>query len=512
MEGKPDARASDCLSMGSLGRKVTTATNVSRNRATRERRGQKTKMEMSEFRQGIPTRENLLGQEPSVLNPEEGYPSPAITSGERREGESAKSEKVLERVYDRRRLQAAWQQVRKNAGAAGIDEVTVEAFDGQAEKNLKFVQEKLQAGTYRFRPARRVEIPKPGSEKKRKLGIPTVMDRVVSQSMNSALEEILDAKFTRSNFGFRRGKSQHQAIGYMRQIIAEGYEWCASIDLQSFFDEIPHDLILKLIRRNIRDEKLVTLVVRALKAGVMTAEGLVKSNKGTMQGSPVSPILSNLVLNELDQRLEARGHKYVRWADDFLIFLKSERAACRVMESTTQYLEKDLGLPVNKEKSQVGRSYQIVFLGFQILRGKIRVSEKAKAKFREEIRGLTRRNNPYSMYRIIQELNEKLRGWMSYFRVQEFRRPIEELDWFIRSRLRSMQLKKWKNPRRLQREMFRQRYKPQEVRSTWIKMNRWQSVNIPIVKFILNEEWFRQMGLIFLGDFVQQTLELKFSY
>ncbi len=423
-----------------------------------------------------------------------------------------KAEKVMERVYERRRLQAAWQQVSKNAGAAGVDKVTVEAFERQAEKNLELVRGKLEAGIYRFKPARRAEIPKPGSIKKRKLGIPTVMDRVVSQSMNLVMEEILDPKFTKSNYGFRRGKNQHQAIGHMRQIIGEGYGWCASIDLKSFFDEIPHGLILKLIRRNIRDEKFLTLVARALKAGVMTETGLVKSGQGTPQGSPLSPILSNLVLNELDQRLEARGHKYVRWADDFLIFLKSERAARRVMESTTRYLEEELGLPVNREKSQVGRSHQMPFLGFQILRGKIRVSGKAKTKFREKVRELTKRNNPLSMYRIIQELNERLRGWMAYFGVQEFRRPIEELDWFIRSRLRSMQLKKWKKPKRLQREMIRQGYNPQEARTTWVKMNKWQSVNRPIVKFVLNEKWFRRMGLIFLGDFTQQTFELRFSH
>jgi RNA-directed DNA polymerase len=469
-------------------------------------------MGMSEFHKGIPSRRTLWGQKPSVHDPKTEDRSPASTSEESREGRSVKAEKAMERVYERRRLETAWQQVRKNAGAAGIDKVTVEAFERQAARNLEFVREKLKAGTYRFKPSRRVEIPKPGSTKKRKLGIPIVMDRVVSQSMNLVLEEILGTKFTKSNFGFQRGKSQHQAIGRMRQIIAEGYGWCASIDLKSFFDEILHGLILKLVRRNIRDEKFLTLIARALKAGVMTETGLVKSDKGTPQGSPLSPILSNLVLNELDQRLEARGHKYVRWADDFLIFLKTERAARRVMESTTEYLEKELELPVNAEKSQVGRSHEMVFLGFQILRGKIRVSGKARTKFKEKVKGLTKRNNPLSMYQIIRELNESLRGWMAYFGVQEFHRPIKELDWFVRSRLRSMQLKKWKKPKKLQREMIRQGWDPEKARSTWVKMNKWQSAKRRTVEFILNEKWFRRMGLIFLEDFTQRTLELKFSH
>ena len=499
------------MRMESLGRKVMSATSVSRNRVKVER-GQQTKMGMSEFQKGIPSRGTLWGQEPSALNPKTEDRSPANTNEESREGRSVKAEKVGERVCERRRLETAWRQVRKNAGAAGIDQVTVEAFERQETQNLELVRGKLEAGNYRFKPARRVEIPKPGSKQKRKLGIPTVMDRVASQSMNLVLEEILEPKFTKSNYGFRRGKSQHQAIGQMRQIIGEGYGWCASIDLKSFFDEIPHGLILKLARRNIRDEKFLTLIARALKAGVKTETGVVKSEKGMPQGSPLSPILSNLVLNELDQRLEGRGHKYVRWADDFLIFLKSERAAQRVMASTTEYLEKELGLPVNQEKSQVGRSHEMTFLGFQILRGKIRVSGKAKTKLKEKVRGLTKRNNPLSMYQIIRELNESLRGWMAYFRVQEFRRPITDLDCFIRSRLRSMQLKKWKKPKKLQREMIRQGYKSQEARSTWVKMNKWQSAKRQTVEFILNEKWFRRMGLIFLEDFTQHTFELRFSH
>lgn len=458
----------------------------------------------------IPSRKPLWGQELSVLSPGKGGQGLAITNGASCEGR--KVEKVMERVYNRRRLETAWQQIRKNAGVAGIDEVTVEKFGQEAEKNLNFIQAKLEAGTYRFKPARRTEIPKPGSTKKRKLGIPTVMDRVVSQSMNLVLEEIVGTKFTRSNFGFRKGKSQHQAIGRMRQIIAEDYQWCASIDLKSFFDEIPHGLILKLIRRNIRDEQFVTLIARALKAGVKTKEGIIKSDKGTPQGSPLSPMLSNLVLNELDHRLEDRGLKYVRWADDFLIFLKSERAAKRVMESTTKYLETDLNLPVNEEKSQVGRSQRMVFLGFQIYKDKIRISGKAKEKFKDKVRKLTIRNNPLSMHQIIQKLNKYLRGWMAYFGVQEFRKPIQELDWFMRSRLRAMQLKKWKKPKKLQRVMLRSGYDVQEARSTWVKMNKWRSVRQPIVKFVLDIKWFRRTGLVILDDFTQRTFELKFSH
>ena len=420
-------------------------------------------------------------------------------------------ERVMERVYDRRRLRLAWQAVQRNAGAAGIDQMTVEAFAEREEELLDLIHDKFEAVTYRFKPARRVQIPKPGSTKKRNLGIPVVMDRIVSHSLHRVLEELFEPDFTASNFGCRRGKSQHQAIGHVRQVVVEGYEWCAAIDLQGFFDEIPHDLILKLIRRKIRDERVVTLIARALKAGVVVDGILEKTSKGCPQGSPVSPVLSNIVLNELDHELERRGHRYCRWADDFVILLKTERAARRVMESVTTFLEQSLGLPVNRDKSQVALVKDVEFLGFQILRGKIRISTEARKRFKDQVRRLTPRNNGQSMYQIIHDLNQYLRGWVGYYRLQEFLRVFRELDEFIRSRLRSMQLKKWKKPRKFQRMMIRAGYRVDEARRTWIKMNKWQSVSRRPVRFVLNLNWFRRQGLLFLDDFTSQTLKLEFA-
>jgi len=419
-----------------------------------------------------------------------------------------KQENVLERVYNPGRLRMAWRQVRKNAGAAGIDKMTVEEFERREDELLKLIHDKIEAGIYRFKPARRKLIPKKGSSKKRKLGIPVVMDRIVSQSMNLVFEGIYAPGFTESNFGFRRGRSQHGAIKHVRGIVVEDYDWCASIDLKSFFDEIPHDLILKLIRGKIADEGLVTLVARALKAGVMVEGKLEKTTKGCPQGSPVSPMLSNIVLNELDHELEKRGHRYCRWADDFLILLKSERAAMRVMDGIVKYLEEELHLPVNKQKSEVARIKDVSFLGFQILRGKIRVSNEARVRLKDKIRELTRRNNPLSMNQNIQELNKYLQGWVAYFGIQEFKRLFGDFDGWIRSRLRSMQLKKWKNPRKFQRIMIKSGFKPQEAHKTWVKMNKWQSVNRTAVRFTMNIKWFKQQGLIFLADFTKKPLEL----
>jgi RNA-directed DNA polymerase len=414
---------------------------------------------------------------------------------------------VLERVYNPGRLRAAWQQVKKNAGAAGIDKMTVEEFERREGELLQLIHEKLKAGTYRFKPARRALIPKEGTSKMRKLGIPVVMDRIVGQSINLVFESVFGLDFTDSNFGFRRGKSQHQAIRHVQGIVSKGYEWCACIDLKNFFDEIPHNLILKLIRRKIADERLVTLIARALKAGVIVEGKFEKTHKGCPQGSPLSPMLSNIVLNELDHELEKRGLRYCRWADDFVIILKSERAAKRVLEGTIRYLEGNLGLPVNKEKSWVAKVKDVPFLGFQILRNKIRVSNKARVKFKNKVRDLTRRNNPKSMYQVIQDLNVYLRGWISYFRIQQFRYLFRDFDAWIRSRLRSVQLKKWKKPRKFQRIMIKSGFKPHQAYKVWIKMNKWQSVSRKEVRFVMNLEWFRMQGLISLNDFTNRALE-----
>jgi group II intron reverse transcriptase/maturase len=418
-----------------------------------------------------------------------------------------KAENVLERVCEPRRLLEAWQHVKRNAGAAGIDRMTVEGFESSKEELFPIIRRKLEAGEYRFKPARRVLIPKAGAKGKfRKLGIPVVMDRIVGASIALVFEEIFDAEFTESNFGFRRGKSQHQAIEHVRGIVEEGYGWCASVDLKSFFDEIPHDLILRLIRRKIADERLVTLVARALKAGVIVEGKFEKTTKGSPQGSPLSPMLSNIVLNEMDHELERRGLKYCRWADDFVILVRSERAASRVMENITRYLEEELRLPVNREKSEVTLVRNVEFLAFQILANKVRVSEKSREKFKEKVRELTRRNNGWAMHQVIERLNLYLRGWGEYFRVQQFKKLFGELDGWIRSRLRSMQLKKWKNPRKFQRIMIAAGYAPDRAHRTWVRMNRWQSVARTEVRFVLNRKWFDRIGLISLQEVAPPTL------
>ncbi len=419
----------------------------------------------------------------------------------------SKHENVLEQVYEPRRLLEAWQQVKTNAGAAGIDRMSVKDFEERKGELMPIIRNKLIGGTYRFKPARRVEIPKDGSSKTRKLGIPVIMDRIVSTSIGRVFEQIFERGFTSSNYGFRRGRSQHQAIAYVKKKVEEGYNWCASIDLKGFFDEIPHGLILKLIRRKIADERIVTLVARALKAGVVVNGVFEKTTKGCPQGSPLSPMISNIVLNEMDQELERRGLTYCRWADDSVILLKSERAAQRVSEGMINYLEGTLNLPVNREKSEVAKFKDITFLGFRISGRKIRISEKAIAKFKRRVKSLTHRNNPLSMYQIITELKPYLRGWIGYFRTQQMRGILAELDVWIRYRLRAMQLKKWKKPKKFQRIMIKAGFDPREAHKTWVNMKTWCSAHRKVVCIVLSPEWFRRMGLVFLDDFRPASLK-----
>ncbi len=407
---------------------------------------------------------------------------------------------VLAKVYEPERLYRAWQQVRKNAGAAGIDQMTVEEFEEQEEILLTLIHDRLLSGSYRFQPARRVEIPKEGTSKTRKLGIPVVMDRVVGTSMHFVLDEHFDPDFTDSSFGFRRGRSQRQAIRHLQAMVNEDREWAVAIDLRAFFDEIPHGLILKLIRRKFADEQFVTLLARLLKAGVIVDGVFEKTIKGCPQGSPLSPVLSNIVLNELDQKLEERNLGYCRWADDFVIVVRSERAAHRVMQKTILYLEDELGLEVNTEKSQVAPIWRVSFMGFSIMAGKIRVSTKAQLKFKDRVRELTRRNNPLSMYEVIHQLNVYLRGWVGYFGIQEFKYLFRNLDAWIRSRLRSTQLKKWKKPRKFQRIMIAAGCDPTVANRTFVNMRRWRSTQRRDVRFVLDLDWFKERGLIFLHD------------
>jgi group II intron reverse transcriptase/maturase len=341
----------------------------------------------------------------------------------------------------------------------------------------------------------------------RPLGIPVVMDRIVSQSINTVFEEIFAPEFTGSNYGFRPKKSQHMAIRHVQGLVKVGRRWCVCVDLKSFFDEIPHPLIMKLIRRKITDERLMTLIIRALKAGVIEDGKFHKTTKGCPQGSPLSPMLSNIVLNELDHELERRGLKYCRWADDFVVLVRTERSALRVLSGIIEFLEGHLGLPVNREKSKAVKIQDITFLGFSFShKGTVKISDKATGKFGDRVRSLTRRNNPLSMLQIIQKLNEYIRGWGNYFMIQEYAGVFDKLDKWIRIRLRSMQLKKWKKPKRFQTMLIKAGFHPDEAKKVWVKMDKWRSAKRMEVQFVLTPNWFNEIGLFSLDSIMKGPL------
>jgi RNA-directed DNA polymerase len=354
---------------------------------------------------------------------------------------------VMQEVLQPENLKAALRQVQSNKGAPGIDGMTVKQLAGHLQTHWAGIRQQLQEGTYQPQPVRRVEIPKPDGGV-RKLGIPTVVDRFIQQAVQQVLTRRWDQTFSSNSYGFRPGKSAHQAVAAAQRHIAGGCPFVVDIDLEKFFDRVNHDKLMGRIAKRENDKALLKLIRAFLNAGVME-NGLVSSTQeGTPQGGPLSPLLSNLVLDELDKELEKRGHQFVRYADDCNIYVKSERAGQRVMESISRYISLKLKLKVNASKSAVARPKTRKFLGFSF-RGdwtaKRRIAPKALERFKERVRELTRRAKGQSLRQIIGLLSEYLRGWRGYFGFCQTPSVLGELDQWIRRRLRCLVLQHWKN-------------------------------------------------------------------
>src|SRR4051795_6649779 len=329
----------------------------------------------------------------------------------------ASTDRWMEEVCERENLKAALRQVKANKGGAGIDRMTVGQLDDYLKQHWPVIREQLLNGTYEPKPVRRVEIPKPDGGV-RKLGIPTVLDRLIQQAVMQVLQRRWDRTFSDSSYGFRPGRSAHQAVTQAQKYIAEGYGWGGDLDLEKFFDRVNHDKLMGRIAKRVEDKRLLKLIRAFLNAGVME-NGLVSpSLEGTPQGGPLSPLLSNLVLDELDRQLECRGLRFVRYADDSNIYVRSERAGQRVMESITRFITQKLKLKVNEAKSAVSRPQDRKFLGFSFTAGpevKRVIAPKALARFKSRIREITRRAKSVSMETTIRELAPYMRGWRSYF-------------------------------------------------------------------------------------------------
>jgi len=386
---------------------------------------------MEEGRSEAPTA-SVEGTESSAGK--RGTESPAIT------------EQLMEEVCERENCKQALKRVKANKGSAGVDGMTVQQLPEYLKQHWPAIREQLLSGTYKPQPVRRVEIPKPDGGV-RKLGIPTVLDRFIQQAVMQVLQSRWDRTFSDHSYGFRPGRSAHQAVAAAQQYIAEGYRWCVDLDLEKFFDRVSHDKLMARIETRVSDRRLLKLIRSFLKAGVMEGGLVSPVDEGTPQGGPLSPLLSNIVLDEFDRELERRGLRFARYADDSNIYVRSRRAGERVMASITRFITTKLKLKVNEQKSAVARPWERKFLGFSFTwdrQPRRRIAPKAVLRFKERVRDLTSRTRGMSMERMAEELSRYLRGWLGYFGQCETPSVLQSLEEWTRHRLRSVIWKQWK--------------------------------------------------------------------
>ena len=406
--------------------------------------------------------------------------------------------KVWEAVFARENMQTALKRVESNKGTAGIDGMKVADLRGYLKAHWLEVREALESGKYRPSPVRRVEIPKPDGGV-RQLGIPTVIDRLIQQAIAQVLTPMFEAVFSPHSYGFRPGRSAHQAVQKSQEYVRDGYDWVVDIDLEKFFDRVNHDMLMARVARVVKDKRVLKLIRAYLNSGVMVNGVVMEMEEGTPQGGPLSPLLSNIMLNDLDRELEERGHKFVRYADDCNIYVKTQRAGERVMEGVTKYLEKKLKLKVNPKKSRVERVTRAKFLGFSFWKRKgevlIRIANRAKERFTERMRHLTRRTRPGKMEDIIKEVNQSNRGWIAYYRLATTPSVYQELDEWIRRRLRQILWKRWKRGTTRYRELVKLGVPRERAALGAVGTSPWRMSHTPVVHEALNNAYWRKSGL-----------------
>src|SRR5712692_1897848 len=424
-----------------------------------------------------------------------------IASGEGGAESPVVDEQLMEEVVARANLQAALRQVRSNRGSAGVDGMTVDELPAYLRRHWPQIREQLLTGQYQPPPIKGVEIPKPEGGV-RKLGIPPVLDRFLQQALLPVLQPRGDPTFSEHSYGFRPGRSALQAVVQAQQYLRAGYRWVVDIDWEKFFDRVNHDKLMGEVEKRLRDQRVIALIRRYLKAGVL-AEGLVgASDEGTPQGGPLSPLLSNLLLDQLDRELERRGHRFVRYADDANLYVKSERAGKRVMARVRRFLSRKLRLTVNEGKSAGAQPWERKFLGFTFTakgKPKRRVAPQALQRFKACIRAHTSRTRGISLTRTIRELRPYLVGWRNYFGFCEVRSVFKALDSWIRRRLRGMLWKQW--GRRRYREL-RQRGVREDLAWNTVKSAHgpWRVSRSPALSFALPAAYFASLGLPRLAE------------
>lgn len=417
------------------------------------------------------------------------------------------NEKMIERILSRENLKRAWKQVKANQGTSGIDRMSISEFPVFARKHWQRIRQQLMEGSYCPSPVRRVEIPKADGGK-RPLGIPTVLDRLIQQAIAQVLTPIFDPKFSESSYGFRPGRSAHDAVRQMRKDLQQGYPCVVDIDLSKFFDTVNHDVLMQRLGRRVKDKTLLGLIHRYLKAGVQVESTIQPTVQGVPQGGPLSPLLSNIVLDDLDKELEKRGHRFVRYADDFVICLKSRRAGERVMASIKRFLQNKLKLATNEQKSKVRSFRETSFLGFVFKGKQIRWSENSFREFKRQIRRFTGRSWGVSMNYRMHKLSEYIRGWMGYYGLSEYYSPIPELDHWLRRRVRMCYWKQWRRCRKRVRELLKGGCSTRQAITTALsRKSYWHLSKTLATQVGMTNQWLEKQGLISI-----RNLWISFHY
>lgn len=409
--------------------------------------------------------------------------------------ERASTKGLMARVTDPLNLMRSYRKVVSNAGSAGVDGMSVKELKGWLRQNYNWLRSKLQDGSYHPKAVREVEIPKGGGGT-RKLGIPTVIDRLIQQAIHQVLTVGYEATFSDHSYGFRPKRNAHQALRQAGKYVSEGKRWVVDLDLEKFFDKVNHDRLMWLLSRRIGDKVLLELIRSYLQSGILK-DGLVSQRiEGTPQGSPLSPLLSNIVLDELDWELERRGLSYVRYADDAKIFVSSLKAAKRVKERITGYITTKLRLKVNEKKSKVCKGHELNFLGHSLLKdGSLGLSEQSEQRLRSKVRQITKRNRAVNMEQMLKELHVALKGWLRYFRYAKMAKRLETIDGWIRRRLRCLRLKQCK--RRYSIVKWLKSLGMNEKRSWLTALSGkgwWRLSNSPAVNEAMSKEWFTWQG------------------
>jgi RNA-directed DNA polymerase len=385
-----------------------------------------------------------------------------------------------------------------NRGSAGIDRMTVEELGPWTAKNIQALRASLLNGTYERQEIRGVVIPKP-SGGTRTLGIPTVVDRLVQQAILQILQPLCDPGFSDHSYGFRPGRSAHQALKKAKAYVDAGYVKVVDMDLEKFFDRVNHDILMSRLAKRFQDKRLLLIIRRFLTAGMMRNGVFSSRNEGVPQGSPLSPLLSNILLDELDKELEQRGHRFVRFADDCNIYVRSQSAAERVLQSVESWLWKRLRLKINRSKSSAGNTYTRKFLGYWVTREHLMAAPESIQRLKDKLRNLTRRRLPKSLETCVEKLNQLIIGWTGYFRLASMRGALRDLDQWLRRRIRCIKLSQLKRtfPRV---EFLKQR--GLSANSAWMTMQSgkglWRLSNTPVANFAMNLEWFKDLGLVSL--------------